>query len=252
MSVEFRELPDFDHFLCRITTAASLDDLSAIVAEMRVAYGLAHIVYHAVHIPGGVPANPILIPTYSPEWVERYKAGNYFRIDPVVLAGRKNSLPVDWSDVDHESKEAREFFKQADRFEVGRHGVTLPIRAAAGERGLLTITSNKSVKNWQRVRGTYIREFQTFASYLHDRACILSGYRSTDDGAALSPRELQCLELMAHGFAPKRTAEHLGITDDAVRMYLRSACCKLKCATSHQAIAKLIHREIIDPQVIYN
>jgi DNA-binding CsgD family transcriptional regulator len=251
MDVKVRSFPDFDYFLAEISAAASLEHLSSIISEMRIAYDLAHMVYHAVHIPGDAPANPILLPTYSPEWIERYLEKNYFRIDPVVHAGRKNFLPVDWSEVDRESREAQDFFAQADRFEVGRHGVTLPIRAAAGERALLTITSNRNVRQWQRLRTGYIREFQNLAYYIHDRACTLSGYRQVDDGQNLSAREFQCLELIAQGFVPKRVGEQLGVTDVAVRLHLRSACYKLKCATTHQAIAKLVNRELIDPQSFY-
>ena len=247
-----RSFSDFDYFFSEISVAESLDRLSSVISRMRISYDLAHIVYHAIHIPGGGPANPILIPTYSPEWVERYKAKNYFRIDPVVLAGRKNFLPVDWSEVDRESEDAQDFFAQAERFEVGRHGVTLPIRAAAGERALLTITSNKPYQQWQRIRVGYIREFQTLAYYIHDRACCLSGYREIGKGPSLSRRELQCMELIAQGFVPKRVAEHLGISDVAVRFNLRSACYKLKCATTSQAIAKLVNREQIDPHNLFS
>lgn len=251
MAVKVRSFPDFDYFLAEISTAQNLERLSSIISEMRIAYDLAHIVYHAVHIPGDAPANPILLPTYSPEWVERYLEKNYFRIDPVVHAGRKNFLPVDWAEVDRESREGQDFFAQADRFEVGRHGVTLPIRAAAGERALLTITSNRNARWWQCIRTGYIREFGSLAYYIHDRACTLSGYRQADDSKNLSARELQCLELIAQGFVPKRVGEQLGVTDVAVRLHLRAACYKLNCATTHQAIAKLVNRELIDPQSLY-
>ena len=64
MDVKVRSFPDFDYFLAEISTAQNLERLSSIISEMRIAYDLAHIVYHAVHIPGDAPANPILLPTY--------------------------------------------------------------------------------------------------------------------------------------------------------------------------------------------
>ena len=82
--------------------------------------------------------------TYDPGWIARYKDNDYFKIDPVVICGTKSFLPLDWSHLDRESAVARGFFAEADRFDVGRQGITLPVRGAGGERALFTITANMS------------------------------------------------------------------------------------------------------------
>jgi hypothetical protein len=61
---------------------------------------------------------------------------DYFRIDPVVIAGRNRFLPIDWLTVEHDKPEARHLFAEAESYGVGRHGITLPIRGPAGERAL--------------------------------------------------------------------------------------------------------------------
>jgi DNA-binding CsgD family transcriptional regulator len=233
----------------QIVASESVDELSAISFEMCEAYGLANIVYRAVHLPQSDSFNPILIPTYDPEWIERYIGNDYFRIDPVVNSGMKGFLPLDWSNVDRESGAAREFFIEADRYGVGRQGVTLPIRGPHGERALFTITSNLSWAEWDKNRLVYMKEFQVIAHYFHDRVVQVSGYRTSIDGPLLSPREMECLELTAAGLVPKRVAAQLNISGSAVRLYLRSACRKLGCASVHQAIAKMITLELLHPRL---
>lgn len=236
----------FEHALDLVTKAQTLDDLRMVIADLRRDYGLANIVYHAIAIPGCDRGNPILLLTYDPEWVRRYLERDYFTIDPVVLHGARAFLPLDWSDVDHETFVAGRFFAEADRFGVGRHGISLPIRAPHGERALLSITSNASEREWQRLRFGYMREFQLLAHFIHDRACQLGGFRAAETMRDLSRRERQCLQGIARGLPPKVIAAQLGVSDSAVRLYLKSARTKLRCATTNHAVSKAIGLEIID------
>lgn len=228
-----------------ILQARDLDELTAQLSEIRYSYGLANLVYHAVHLPHSSP-HPIVLPTYDPEWVRTYVERDYFRIDPVVISGKGGFLPIDWDDLDHESSEARRFFREADRFDVGQHGMTIPIRGPGGERAILSITSNASATDWRSTRLSYMREFQLIAHVLHDRAARLSGLRSPGVKRRLSPRENETLRLTACGFAPKQIAADLQVSATAVRFYLQSARTKLECLTLNQAIAKAISLELIE------
>src|SRR5882724_2418367 len=187
----------FETALERILQTTTLDDLSSLMAELRDLYGLTNIVYHAVYLPSVQVPNPILLLTYDPEWVKRYTERDYYRIDPVVRNGRSGFLPLDWSEVDHESFEARNFFEEADKFGVGRRGITIPIRGPGGERALLSVTSNSSIREWNNCRLVYMRDFQLLSHFLHDRAVRLSNLRLTGAKLALSDREKECIQLAA-------------------------------------------------------
>ncbi len=231
----------------RIASSETVDELTKLIREMRLSYGLANIVYHAVYVPEAPSFHPILILTYEPEWVERYRFRDYFQIDPVVTYGTKSFLPLDWADVDHESNNARSFFLEADTYSVGRQGATVPVRGPGGERALFTITSNSSEAEWRRNWLLYVKDFQLIAHYFHEQAIGISGYRTSERNRALSRREKECLQFMARGLAPKQIAGQLGISDSAVRMHLRSSCNKLGCASTDQAVAKLVMFEQIQP-----
>ncbi len=236
---------EFEQALGAIERAKSVDELSAILVEWRNESGLAHLVYHAADIPACQKANPLLLLTYDDAWVQRYLQRDYFSLDPVVIAGRKGFLPIDWLTVDHHTKEARHFFAEAERYGVGRHGYTIPIRGPAGERALFTITANVTDENWHRWRFFHLRDFHLLAHYFHDRAMRLAGLRPAHVARRLSVREKQCLASLIQGRAPGQIAASLGISVSAVHAYLRTVRRKLECATIEQAIAKAIRSDLL-------
>lgn len=235
-----------ENLLALLKQTTDLASLSGVLVSVREIYGLANVVYHAVSIPLCDTAHPILLLTYQDDWVKRYTSNDYFRIDPVVRFGRKGFLPLDWSEVDHETLEAQRFFREADRYDVGRQGVTLPIRGPAGERALFTVTSNASAQEWARKCSLYMGEFQIIAHFVHDRAIALSGYRQRKDKVGLSPRETQCLALAIKGLHNKQIAGQLNLSTSIVQLYLQNARHKLHCTSLAEAAAKAVQLEIFD------
>jgi DNA-binding CsgD family transcriptional regulator len=236
---------EFEEARAAIERAGTVDELSAALFELRNESGLAHLVYHAALVPAFDKTNPLLLLTYDQAWVKRYVERDYFRIDPVVLSGRESFLPIDWLTVEHVSKEARHFFAEAERYGVGRHGFTLPIRGPAGERALFTITTNATDEHWHRWRFSHLRDFHLLAHYFHDRAMRVAKLRYDRVMRPLSPRERQCLERVMQGHAPSQVAHALGLSVSAVHAHLRAARQKLECSSTEQAVAKAIRLEII-------
>lgn len=220
-----------------LSDTSSLMDLIRNFSELRNMYGIDHIVYHSLSIPGTKVLNPIVLVTYDNEWVRRYNSNEYFSIDPVVLNGKRGFLPIDWNSVKGTDAETAHFFQDAQRHDVGRNGVTLPIIGPHGERSLFTVTSNCSAEKWRLTRRSCIRDFQMISHFIHDRAIQLSGLGVTIPKRQLSPREIQCLQALALGTTPKQIAYELGISQTAVRLYLQSLKKKLGCLTLSHAVA---------------
>jgi len=236
---------EFEYARRDIEQAKNADELSRVLANLRDESGLAHLVYHAVHVPAFEKRNPLLLLTYDDAWVKRYIERDYFRIDPVVIAGSKGFLPSDWITVEHHTAQARHFFAEAERYGVGRHGFTLPIRGPLGERALFTMTTNATDEHWHRWRFSHLKDFRLLADYFHDCAMRLSGLRHDHVMRPLSSRERQCLECLLRGLTPGQTAAALGLSASAVHAYLRTARQKLGCSTLEQAVAKAIRFDII-------
>lgn len=224
--------------VARLAQAKSVADLSRLLFEWRDQSGVAHLIYHATYTPLSKDPNTLILCTYDPAWVARYTEKDYFSIDPVLLAGREETLPVDWMTLDHETEQARRFFLEAESYGVGRHGFTLPIRGPFGERALFTFTSHETDYRWHKSRYEHLRDFALVSHYLHDRAMQLAGLRPDFRLRQLSRREQQCLHHLARGAPPGKIARQLSLSASAVRQYLRGASRKLGCTTIEEVAVK--------------
>lgn len=66
-----------------------------------------------------------------------------------------------------------------------------------------------------------------------------------DGEAKLSPRELQCLTLLAQGHSNDGIAKEVGIRPPTVAMHLANARTKLKAVTREHAVAIAVSRGLI-------
>lgn len=69
---------------------------------------------------------------------------------------------------------------------------------------------------------------------------------SGDSTAKLTPRELQCLALLARGHSNEGIAKEIGIRSPTVAMHLANARTKLKAASREHAVAIAIARGMIE------
>jgi DNA-binding CsgD family transcriptional regulator len=221
------------------------DGLAAAIDATRMAYQFTNVTFLVAQ--AGIPGltTPRFLTTYPAEWTEIYFQRNYLDIDPVIDKARTALFPYDWSCLVDRRESARIFFNEAQSFGVGRHGLTIPVRAPNGERSLLSVTSDVPAREWRRLRDTCRDPLFLFAFNLHDRFVSLSGLRASNSPRPLSRRERQCLELLCKGLMFKQIAAHLMISESAVRLYIRSAKRKLSARTLSQATARAAALEII-------
>jgi len=225
--------------------AQSLPALSQYVSDLRDAYGVANVAFHLLSAPRAIETNPLLLVTYDHQWVERYLTQDYFRIDPIVLMGSNCFLPLDWDCVDRTSSRMRQLFAEAESYGVGNRGLTLPIRGPTREKSLVTVTTYESDKEWAQRRLFLLRDLHIIAHFVHDRCLTLSELRAESHKPKLSRRELQCIEGLARGRAPKQIAYELDLSISAVRLYICSAKSKLGAVNTNQAIAMAVRDEHI-------
>ncbi len=235
----------FEFVLNRVATATNLALINQIISEICGIYSLSNIVYHLLNAPNDGNSD-ILLLTYEQQWVSRYFQRDYFQIDPVVKAGARAFLPIDWRDVDRNSIEAQRFFAESVNYGVGRQGVSLPIRGTMGESALFTITSNAADTDWRNVRRLCMRDFQMIGHYVHDQVVRIAGIQIAEKTRPLSSRERECLELVGRGRTIKQISGTLSISETAIRLYLHSARRKLNTVTIPQALSVAVKNHLID------
>ncbi|WP_026622475.1 LuxR family transcriptional regulator [Ensifer sp. WSM1721] len=240
----------FDHrrlsrSLRTLQAAKHREELLPALDELCVRYGLSHMTFLVVCSGGRSDSYPYYCTTYPEAWAEIYVDKRYFDIDPVIDVVRWGFMPVDWSSLDRRSARASRVFKEARSYDIGPNGLTIPIRGPKGERCLFSVTSNLPKRDWSRLRASSIHELQILSHYLHETVFSTTGLREVGRYRDLSRREGQCLQLLATGRIAKQIAADLGISENSVKLYLRSARLKLGAATSHHAVAKASFLELI-------
>jgi len=213
--------------------------------ELRAIYGVANIAFHLVRPPQLTERKPALMVTYNQQWVDRYIEQDYFRIDPIVLTGVAGFLPLDWESVNRSNERMRRLFAEAESYGVGNCGLTVPIRGAGHDRSLVTMTTFETANDWERRRLALLRDLHILAYFIHDRYLTLSDLRSPLTRPRLSRREVQCIEAIARGRAPKQIAYDLDLSISAVRLYICSAKVKLGASNTYQAIARAVQDQLV-------
>jgi DNA-binding CsgD family transcriptional regulator len=237
----------FEQAVSEIEAIRSVPELKAFLGRLLARYGLKHSVYHGVTLPGVPKTNSILILTYPQQWVERYVEKDYFTVDPVVGAGATSILPIDWATLDKRSPMARQLFGEANELGIGRQGLTFPIRGAVGDHALFTITSDAANAEWEKVRRSYMRDFQVLAHFVHGKVLEFELDEPVLPLKRLSPRERECLNWAAKGKTNKEIARQLSISERVVRGYFESARHKLNCVNRGHVLSRAVSLRIIGP-----
>lgn len=229
----------FSTTLSHIAEVSDSESLDTFMKEFAAGYGLKSAAYFGIGLSGRTNNDPFLAVTYSSDWVEHYKTRRFVEIDPVIQTGFRRLLPLDWDGFARTDERVKTLFGEATEFGLGRKGISIPIHGRHGDRGLFSITSDFSDREWARDKLLYLRDFQVLATHIHDKVLRLEGRRPMK--SHLSPRELECLQWIAEGKTVWECATILGLSQHTVRCYLESARHKLN-ATSNTHAVSIAHR----------
>ncbi|MEM8551754.1 MAG: LuxR family transcriptional regulator [Pseudomonadota bacterium] len=219
-----------------ITLIAEQRGMERTVTAVRDAFQMKHLSYLAARYGSDPSKDPYVRSTYPALWMARYLMKRYWRIDPVIREGFRRNAPFDWQDVDRTTPAVAAFFEDAARFGVGQNGLLLPLNTTAGQRGIISISSDLTGSAWADYKSAFLPDFLEVGSALHRRGVFeLFG---TELPPRLSPRERECLRWVAEGKEVPDIAIITALSEHTVRTYLKSARMKLGCGTKTQAAVK--------------
>lgn len=236
---------DFFELVDALAAASKLSQATNLMTKFVSAEGLKHISYAALNVPVANSARPLVTVTYTREWQKRYAQENYVDIDPVIKAGLGGILPVDWKQIDRSSPAVKNFFGEAQELEVGKNGLSIPIRGRSGEFALFTLTSDMSDHDWELKRKEIIRDSMVLAFNFH-AAALRSVMVEQAQIPNLSHREASCLRWKAFGKSESEIASILAISVHTVRFHMECARAKLEAGNATHAVAKAISLGLIN------
>ncbi len=119
------------------------DDLACILKAIASEIGLLNIAYMRFAAENNCGASLLTaVVTYPREWQARYFLKQYLAIDPVIKHGRTALLPFDWDFSAGDDQASLDFFADAERHNVGRHGLSIPVRNRKNAYSLVSFTSD--------------------------------------------------------------------------------------------------------------
>jgi DNA-binding CsgD family transcriptional regulator len=181
------------------------------------------------------------IVTYPIEWQNCYVERHYVNIDPVVGYGCESVVPFDWDELRTGDPTVAVFFDDAAAHEIGRNGVSFPIRNRAGGFSLVSFTSDHTKHEWFAYKKKNMLPLHSMASLIDSAASFTK--KASAFPVKLSQDERDCLTLFAKGRNENDIAEALGISITEVRLYLDTARHKLSCISVAQAATVAIAAE---------
>lgn len=154
-------------------------------------------------------------------------------------------LPLDWDEVRHSDQTVESIHQLAERFGIGRHGISVPIRDAGLGDALFSINFDCDADAWDGMRRQLASEAHLFAHYFHQR---MKGVVSTQVSATeldLSPRERDVLRWAAEGMTARETARRLQVSESAINLYAARAMSKLRARSKTQAVAIAVRNRLL-------
>ncbi|WP_164891966.1 MULTISPECIES: LuxR family transcriptional regulator [unclassified Mesorhizobium] len=213
------------------------EQIPALLRRVAERYGMKTVAYLGTGaLDQTVPRHePYIAVTYPPEWVERYRARGYLKIDPAIQIGLRRLLPIDWDEFGNGERALRQFFGEALEFGLGRRGISFPVHGCRGDRALFSVTADFNNREWYWARRTAFRHFPIIAAHLHDAVLRTETIFRTQPH--LSPRELECLQWTSEGKTVWECGVILGLSPHTVRCYLESARHKLGASSNTHAVS---------------
>jgi DNA-binding CsgD family transcriptional regulator len=225
---EFAELCD---------RAKAVGEVAAIFMREVRALGFTHAACASHVDPLKPPPGAVVMVDYPQAWLERFSANNYARRDPVFLTARRQALPFQWSDrrfrrtLGHDQIE---ILNEAAEIGLG-DGVTIPIHAPDALPASCSLAIGAD-----GVDPLNVRQAHWYAVYAHESARRLLVKRQPRLRPVLSPRERQCLELIAQGKDDFAVSVLLGISEHTAHNAIRRAMRKYGVATRMQAFVRAL------------
>lgn len=206
-------------------------------------FGFDYAAYAGTNPVGGTMHGYV---NYPDEWKDHYVRSGFQRIDPTLVIASRSIAPVDWRRLAHDES-FQAVFRDAQDFGITERGLTIPVRGPYGDIGMLSVTRDCPVPEWDSQIRAVLSDLQSVAVHIHDAVMRSDVLSRALRHPALSTREKEILQWVAAGKSQQDIADILSISHRTVEVHLRSSREKLYALTTPQAVGRAIALGLIYP-----
>lgn len=245
MSSADTQLTKFDIFNEACKPFADVSESDKYLRRACAKFSVANLSYWFFGTSQRLPDRLTWLSTYDEQYTSLYMQ-NYTPFgDPVFGLCFERLLPLDWGEVRRMDKTADEIQLVAERHGIGRQGISFPIRDQGFGDAMFSVNFECEDRHWNEVRTNIVRDFHLFAHFFHLRMRDVIAGRPVTSEFDLSPREREVLKWAAAGKTAWETAQVLGLSERAIRLYTENVLTKLKAKTKTQAVAIALRNAVI-------
>ncbi len=202
------------------------DELFAIVDQQARALGFE---YSAFGLRDAATNNESWLTSKPREWLQRYRAKNYFAADPVMAHLRTSESPLVWDS--RQFSERRDYWDDAESQGL-RYGWSMTAWGLASMSASFCFARSTTP-----ISQVELDQIEPHLIWLAHTACAAATYRSMAD-PGLTSRELQVLRWTAAGKTAHQIATLLHISERTANFHITELVRKLGAVNKTQASVK--------------
>lgn len=236
-------MPELDHVeraSVAIEAAASLGDLLQMVAEAAQPFGFAHAALaRHVHVQSGL-TEPEMVTNYPQAWHDLFERRDYGLTSPVLAACQRHGGAIRWEELETIIPLTRIQREYLD--EMRKLGLESGCTIASHMPDRPTISVHFVVADGQPLQTRPFMLAILLGMAAGQRARTLWQSQLPQVQASqderLSPRQVDCIKLVARGMTSWEIAAVLGISDQTVSEYLTDARRRMGVSNRAQLVLK--------------
>ncbi len=203
--------------------------------------GLKHLAYRSGNVGTTTHGNSLFLNTMPKNWLQHYQNNSYAAIDPAIHLSQGSILPINWSNIPRRSNRVKLLYEEAEKYGVGKNGMTIPVHGPSGLSAMVTVTSDMNNREWLEASPDIEKELLFLSYVVHDCSSKLNGCHANPiDCYEITVMERTCLQWIAEGLTMEAVARKIHLGERTVRMHLSSARTKLNAVNTTHAVAKLL------------
>ncbi|MGN5139379.1 LuxR family transcriptional regulator [Aeromonas sp. 164P] len=237
-------------YLEHFTSVMDGNHLTELIGRFTLGMGYDYYRF-ALILPMSMQRPKVVLFNHCPDsWVQAYTENNMLACDPVIQLARKQTLPIYWNRLD----ERASFLQEGSMDVMGlaaefglRNGISFPLHGAAGENGILSFITSERASSDLLLDSSPILSWMS--NYIFEAAIRVVRLKDSDQQAALTDRETECLFWASEGKTSGEIACILGISERTVNYHLNQVTRKTGSMNRYQAIAKGVGTGLLLPNL---
>lgn len=218
-----------------LEVTAGSSALEAAIVTLRDVLGVDHLVYRWV----GPDRDILILGSFPRAWPVIYAQQHYRHADPVLASCLRNPRAINWKQLDWSGKAARRLLGDTIAHGMGPQGYSVPLRGPNGQIAMLTCHDACSDDAWARFIADHRNDLLVTGHAINCQARDCAPDR-VPPARSLSPREVDAMTLLAHGYTRAQAAQSLAISEHTLRVHLENARQKLAALNSTHAVARAL------------